>query len=59
MQRIQFASLSLRKNDLKNNVKYFELISESANEGDVEKGVNTMQDYLKNESKYARDIISK
>jgi DNA-binding GntR family transcriptional regulator len=52
-RRIQFATLSLRIEDLRKNVRYFQLGTRYLEEGDAEMAAQTTRDYAMNEKKFA------
>jgi DNA-binding GntR family transcriptional regulator len=52
-RRIQFATLSLRIEDLRKNVKYFQLGTQYLEDRNAEMAAQTIQDYAKNEKKFA------
>lgn len=52
-RRIQFATLSLRIEDLRKNVRYFQLGTRYLEEGNAEMAAQTIRDYAKNEKGFA------
>lgn len=56
-RRIQYASLSHRKADLKKNQIYFQKMERYAREGKTEEAVKTIQEYARNEKAFALRMI--
>ena len=52
-RRIQFATLSLRIDALRKNVKYFQLGTRYLEKGDAEMAAETIRNYAQNEKKFA------
>jgi DNA-binding GntR family transcriptional regulator len=58
-RRIEYMTLSWRKNDLKENLKYFESLVNSFNDSDVERMVEVIKEYAQNEKVFAISILKK
>ncbi len=58
-RRIEYMTLSSRKNDLKENLKYFDLLVHSMMKSDIERMVEIVRKYSQNEKSYAINILKK
>jgi len=56
-RRIQYASLSFRKSDLKKNQVFFRRMAKYASEGKTEQAIQTIQEYARNEKAFALKMI--
>lgn len=56
-RRIQYASLSVRKSDLKKNQIFFRRMAQYARDGKTEEAVKTIQEYARNEKAFALKMI--
>jgi len=58
-RRVEYMTLSSRKNDLKENLKYFDLLVHSMMESDVDRMVQIIREYSQNEKAFAISILKK
>lgn len=58
-RRVEYMTLSSRKNDLKDNLKYFDLLVHSMMESDVDRMVQIIREYSQNEKAFAISILKK
>jgi DNA-binding GntR family transcriptional regulator len=57
-RRIQYASLSHRKSDLKKNQIFFQQMAKHASKGNAEEAVKTIHNYARNEKEFALKMIN-
>ncbi len=58
-RRIEYMTLTSRKNELKKNLKYFKSLVNGLAESDVERMVDTIREYTQNEKAFAISIMEK
>jgi len=58
-RRVQFASLSFRAEDLKENVVYFQQATRYVEEGNAKMASQTIRDYARNEKAFALKMLNK